>query len=459
MTMKTKLTTLDSPRSGNGLPVNRPTALGNDEILMSKAERMTKHECPVRTNSIELACSGFARSGFFRHSSFVIRHSHRAFSLIEMIGVLAVIAILAAALAPSFVRQMDKTAGDQESAALKSFGDALQQSIMRQRYIPSATDWASAVATELGVDIAAVTNSPRQQPRFFLIDPALQIGVNGGGLPYTQNNTGSVVTNSSGSITNPISPRVLILSSIGRALPGGIVSGVPTAADFTNIWNSADGTVPTAAPVFAGWTGETNDLKVQRVDLSPLFVELQLSCSISSRSHASCCPNCCPSYSIDQTNSLGSISDASFPFIDAYFIQNSILYLYMDSNHPPASGNLLDSQQILIRNNSFIYDQNVWRGSIGGEGFLAGLDIASVVDRYMAAYPNVRAQNGTNQQAVVVQSMINFMDRYDDWAAAGFPTNSAPTYVAVQNAQVAMKTAVQGQYIANGYNPNEVPCQ
>src|SRR5205809_883824 len=256
MTMKTELTTIDSRRRGNGLLVNRPTPLGNDEILLSKAERMTKHESTVRTNSIELACFGFARSGFFRHSSFVIGHSYRAFSLIEMIGVLAVIAILAAALAPSFVRQMDKTAGDQESAALKSFGDALQQSIMRNRYIPSATDWASTVATELGVDIAAVTNSPRQQPRFFLIDPALQIGVNGGGLPYTQNNTGSVVTNSSGSITNPISPRVLILSSIGRALPGGIVSGVPTAADFTNIWNSTDGTVPTAAPVFAGWTGE-----------------------------------------------------------------------------------------------------------------------------------------------------------------------------------------------------------
>ena len=44
--------------------------------------------------------------------------------------------------APSFIRQMDKTTGDQESAALKSFGDALQQSIMRNRYIPdAATAW------------------------------------------------------------------------------------------------------------------------------------------------------------------------------------------------------------------------------------------------------------------------------------------------------------------------------
>ena len=83
------------------------------------------------------------------------------------------------------------------------------------------------------------------------------------------------------------------------------------------------------------------------------------------------------------------------------------------------------------------------------------------VDRYLAAYPNAQAQNGTNQQAVVVQSMINFMDRYDDWASANFPTNSgAATLIAVNNAQVAMKTAVQGQYLQSGnHDPIQVNCQ
>jgi prepilin-type N-terminal cleavage/methylation domain-containing protein len=367
----------------------------------------------------------------------------RAFSLIEMIGVLAVIAILATALAPAFVRQMDKSASDQESAALKSFGDALQSSIMRNRYIPSATTWATTVSTELGVDTTAVTDSPRRQPRFFLIDPSLNInntGVTQGGdgapaLPYTQNSAGS---------TNlPASPRVLILSSIGTLLPGGVVSGVPTAADFTAIWNSADGTVP-PAPVFAGWAGVGADLKVQRVDLSPLVVRLQLSRLVSA---------CCPRYSIDTDNWATAIQvSGETPDWPGHFIQNSILYLYKH-------GGELDSQQILIRNNAFVYDENTWRSNIGGEGFLAGLDIASVVTRYLAAYPNVRAQNGVNQQTVVVQSMITFMDRYDDWAAAGFPPISSPSYIAVYNAQQAMKAAVQGQYLANGYNPTEVPCQ
>ena len=56
----------------------------------------------------------------------------------------------------------------------------------------------------------------------------------------------------------------------------------------------------------------------------------------------------------------------------------SVLALYKNTGE-------LDSQQIMIRDNSFVYDQNVWRGSIGGEGFLAGLDIASVVDRFLTA--------------------------------------------------------------------------
>src|ERR1043165_3371609 len=162
----------------------------------------------------------------------------RALTLIELIGALAVLAILASVLVPALIRQMDKIAGDQESASLKSFGDALQQSILRNRYIPTYTNMASVIATELGAEIAAITNSPRKQPRFFLIDPAWQIGTTVAGQPYSQTSTGSVILDGSGNLIAPTA-RVLMLSSIGRPLPAGIISGVPSAADFTNIWNSS----------------------------------------------------------------------------------------------------------------------------------------------------------------------------------------------------------------------------
>src|ERR1051325_4500420 len=146
---------------------------------MTKHEIMTKSQSRMRARDFELVSSRFGYSDFIRHSSFVIRHSAlRAFSLLEMIGVLAVLAVLAAVLAPNFVRPIDKTVSDQESATLKSFGDALQQSILRKRYIPSEVDWATNIAAEFGADVAYVTTSPRNQPRYFLIDPALQVGVN-----------------------------------------------------------------------------------------------------------------------------------------------------------------------------------------------------------------------------------------------------------------------------------------
>ena len=93
---------------------------------------------------------------------------------------------------------------------------------MRNRYIPNDADWAAAVATELGVDTAAVTTNPRRQPRLFLIDPNLSIA--DAGLPYTQTSPGSV--------SQPVSPRVIILSSVGTPLPAGVVSGTasPDAA-------------------------------------------------------------------------------------------------------------------------------------------------------------------------------------------------------------------------------------
>src|SRR5207247_4002544 len=116
----------------------------------------------------------------------------------------------------------------------------------------------------LGVDIATVTNSPRRQPRFFLIDPALRIGNNSSVLPYNQTNwvSGSVVTNNDGVLVPPLSPRVMILSSIGRALPAGITNGVASSTNFNAIWdrNDVGSAVPATSFAWAGWP-DGDDLK------------------------------------------------------------------------------------------------------------------------------------------------------------------------------------------------------
>src|SRR5690242_17648624 len=71
------------------------------------------------------------------------RASQRAMTLIEVIGVLAIIAVLASVVLPALIRQTDNVVAAQESATLQSFGNAFQSSITRNRRIPGVTanDW------------------------------------------------------------------------------------------------------------------------------------------------------------------------------------------------------------------------------------------------------------------------------------------------------------------------------
>jgi len=384
----------------------------------------------------------------FRNQAARDESSPRGFSLIELIGVLAVIALLSAALVPVLIRQMDRIAGEQESAALKSLGDALQKSFIRirpngQHYIPGITDWVTNLAAELGGSVSDVTINGRQQPRFFLIDPNWQIGSRYGGESYTQSTAGTVLA------TNL---RVIFLSSIGQQLTN-MSSGVQTANDFNAIWDWSDGSsiAPTNATIMAGFT-KGEDLKVQRVNLSSVFVRMLLSTNASvSKSF----------YSIDSTNTPSAATNT----VDRYFMRNSILFLYAGQT------NRVDSQRILARDTSFVYDQDVWRDSMGGRtggsSSVAGLDFGSIVDQYLSAPENTNgvpgygaaangtAQTGISQQTVVVSNMLVYFQAYNNWAADNFRQkigkNTSPLYQAALDAETAMTTGVEGQY-QNGGN-------
>jgi prepilin-type N-terminal cleavage/methylation domain-containing protein len=357
----------------------------------------------------------------------------RGFTLIELIGVLAVLAILAVMLVPALIRQMDRLAGEQEATTLKTIGDALRQSILRNRYIPATSDWVDTVVAETGLRRSQINSNPRRNPRFFLIDPDLRIGINAGStLPYTQTVSGS---------TNPASPRVIILSSIGQALPN-MVSGVPSASDFASIWNWDDtSSTPPGGSLMNGFTrGE--DLKVERINLSSLFMKLVLTAFASDGN---------PRYAIGPTNTTGTIVNGGAG-ISAYFIRSSILSLF---THDP----LLDSQQILDRDASYFYNQNVWGDPASRGAGVGGLDVSTAVDKFLKSPPNLNANvpYGTNQSRVIVTNMITFMSAYRTWAMAGFPNGALKT--AAGDAQSTLVTS--GRQIfepgggANDYRPVE----
>src|ERR1051325_8923975 len=100
------------------------------------------------------------------------------FSLLQMLGVLAIMAVLAGTLLPFLIRSIDRIVSDQEIANLNNFDAALQQSIMRNGFVPSYVgfDWAVTLAAELGIQATTVENNVRGQPRYYMVDPAIQIG-------------------------------------------------------------------------------------------------------------------------------------------------------------------------------------------------------------------------------------------------------------------------------------------
>src|SRR5439155_2252968 len=131
------------------------------------------------------------------------------------------------------------------------------RSVMRNRYIPTYTNWHSTVAAELGVNVSNVGTNGRRQPRFFLIDPNWQVGsATNAGQPYQQTTAGAALV---------ANARVVILSSIGQPFTS-MVSGVASSADFDAIWNWNDtSAAPPSASLCSGFTrGE--DLKIERVN-------------------------------------------------------------------------------------------------------------------------------------------------------------------------------------------------
>ena len=345
-------------------------------------------------------------------------------ALLFWIGVLAVLTILTTLVLPTLIREIDFRVARDESAALKTFGNALQSAARRNGYIPAETGWAETVAAEAGSAIASVATNPRRQPRLLLIDT--NGWFNTVSLPYTQT--------SAGSATVPLNARMIIASSLGKALP--LAAGPLSASEFSALWRAAEGTTnfPTTG-LWAGWNGRSDDVKLERVNLLPLFVSLRVETSRKETVRGL--------YSIGTNSTLYPAlydSDAA-PTPPTYYLQDTVLRLYSATTN-------LDSTQVLIRDGAFKYQNGIWKSSVGGGATPGGADIAAVVYGFLNAVPNTRARNGAAQQKLVVQAMMNYMSNYNAWADGNFADAGLKSYL-LNTVQPGMISTVQDLFQGN----------
>lgn len=340
------------------------------------------------------------RPGTFRRSR---RHRDSGFSLLELVGVMTVMSILASVLMPSLIKQLHLAASEREDQDLRKVSQALQQSILRTRRIPDEDSWAGAVAAELAWNEAEVLTNVAHGPRVYLIDPQFRVGSANTGLPYEQTAQGSI---------KPVSPRLLLLSSLdpSKALP--VESGVTDAGTFSSLWNAAPGDAP------AGWTAWQNsgeDLRIERLNLEPLFERLILNHLGDGAS---------PLYAIDGGSAVAVDAEG----IDAYFLRGSHLSLRDASD-------TVDCDQLLLGPGAFCHSDGAWQRRVSTEG--PGNEAYFATNLLSGATDNPLADAGSTAEEVI-DAMTDYMNAYVDWDAAGFPGLGTPTLGAVQSAQATL---------------------
>lgn len=345
-------------------------------------------------------------SGNVRFGQLGVRRSN-SFTLIEVIGVIAVLSIAAGVMIPNVIKKINITAANNEAKILKNIADALQLYITRNWSIPSATNWADAIGFQMGWDSGSVLTNDRRIARAFIIDPRLRIGeTSNSTLPFLQTVNGSI---------KPISPRLMIISSLSEPLP--VTSGVMnSASDFDAIWNTVDDAVPS---VWQNWKGKGELLKIQRINLMPLFKYV----AVNKEPGAT-----------DTRFGIATNYDATFiqtrtfgtnNFFGTYYLNGTIILLYRTNN-------TVDMRQAISTDTSFYFAGNDWSSdSIGSTAQTR--DYSSCIDYFLAAPPNKKARNNVQPTNVVV-ALVNYMNYYVQWANVSFNKKS-PVYSLLNSAQ------------------------
>lgn len=178
---------------------------------------------------------------------------HAGFTLIEMIGVLAIISTLAAVLVPNVVRTVDEAVMEAEGRDLTTLADALESYTSAQKSIPNAAGWVAALAAVTSMSSNKVNLNERGFRRGYYVDPRFFTATATAFAGYTQAN---------GLAAAPFSPRVMMVSDLTRNAPA-----VPTtAAAFNAIWDQSAG-----ATVVEG-----TRVRVQRIHLGSWFLPVLL---------------------------------------------------------------------------------------------------------------------------------------------------------------------------------------
>ncbi|MDQ8186475.1 prepilin-type N-terminal cleavage/methylation domain-containing protein [Pelagicoccus sp. SDUM812002] len=171
------------------------------------------------------------------------------FTLIEMIGVLAIIGVLATLMAPNAIRAIDRAATKSESATLSTLAHSLKSYLVENAALPPTSTWTTSLSTYTDLNANSLAVNNRSVGRVLIYDPA-----------------------------NSPAQRAIFLSGMRGGLTLPSAANINTAARFAAIWDTADGEIPPTSSwsSWSKWTavsGSADYLLIERVNLKSIYLD------------------------------------------------------------------------------------------------------------------------------------------------------------------------------------------
>ena len=249
----------------------------------------------------------------------------RGFTLLEVIGVMAVLAILAGALAPTVFQTMQEGYRTAEKQSLANIHESLVEVLQRDKRFPTETlsDWRDTVADYMSVAPSQVEQNSRNYNRRLYVDPMFFTATNQVFPGFTQ---------TQGLTSTLNSPRAMLVSS----LTGNVNTNISTHAQFQLVWEQGTGALLVESP----------DLLIERINLASEFVQVLLSNASTDQA----------GYQLDGATE-GAVAAAA-----GAFDGNTTLYVVagtkIELNEAPYPGGGTLRTDIIDRSDSFRYEFN-----------------------------------------------------------------------------------------------------
>lgn len=172
------------------------------------------------------------------------------FTLMELIGVLAVMAILASVIAPNIFDAIDRAYAEAETSNLRELSGGLISHILDNKQIPrqNTASWVTAVANYGALSDENVEFNPKGYRRRLYVDPRFFTTTDTVFPGYIQ---------SGGLTTPPNSPRMMLVSDLSTNAP----APPNTGNEFDDIWNQVAGATVVEGP----------KVKIERINLRGNF--------------------------------------------------------------------------------------------------------------------------------------------------------------------------------------------